>query len=124
MLALGGRRLRDRARRLCRACRRGGGLKPADIAAGGQRKNGAQQDGRSPKAAAHSNLAPSRKPSHSNYSYFPRELIPAKQFNLPHPEHFDSRPATRLDPATDPNPSILEGLKADSGSLERRNRAP
>jgi hypothetical protein len=92
--------------------------------AGGQRKNGAQHDGRSPKAAAHSNLAPSRKPCHSNYSYFPRGLIPAKQFNLPRPEHFDSRPATRLDPATDPNPSILERLKGDSGRFDRRKRAP
>ena len=33
------------------------------------------------------------------------ELILAQQFDLPHPEHLDSRPATRLDPATDPNPA-------------------
>jgi len=41
MLALGGRRLRDRAVGLDRTCRRRRGLEPVDIAAGGQREGGA-----------------------------------------------------------------------------------
>jgi hypothetical protein len=48
------------------------------------------------------------------------ELIPAKHFNLPHPEHFDSRPAACLDPAADTNLSIFEGLKDNSGRPESR----
>jgi hypothetical protein len=52
------------------------------------------------------------------------ELILANHFNLPHPEHLDSRTAARLDPATDTNPSILEGLRRDPGSLERCDHAP
>ena len=70
MLALGGRRLRDRAVGLGRTCRRRRGLEPADIAAGGQRKSRAQQDGRRPKAAARACLAPSHTPCHSGYSLF------------------------------------------------------
>ncbi len=53
-----------------------------------------------------------------------RELIPAKQLNLPHPEHFDPRSATRLDPASDANPPILERFYGKTGSLERRVHAP
>ena len=79
---------------------------------------------RSPKAAAHPCLAPSRTPSHVSYSSVFGELIPAQQFNLPHPERLDSRPAPRLDQAADPNPSIFERLKDDSGGLERRHHAP
>jgi hypothetical protein len=45
-------------------------------------------------------------------------LVPAKQFYLPHPEHFNPWPAPRLDPATDTNPSILEGLKGNASRLE------
>ena len=52
------------------------------------------------------------------------ELIPTQQLNLPHPEHVDSRPTTRLDPATDTNPSVLKGLKDNSGSLDSWNHAP
>jgi hypothetical protein len=52
------------------------------------------------------------------------ELILAKQLNLSHPERLDSRPAPRLDPATNPNPSIFEGLKVNSGGRERRHHAP
>ena len=47
-------------------------------------------------------------------------LIPAKQFNLPHPEHFDSWPATRLNKAPDTNPSIFKGLRYHAGRLENR----
>ena len=97
-----------------------GGLEPVDIAAGGQAQSRAQQGGRSPKAAACPSLAPSRTPRHVSYSYLAGGLIPAQHFNLPHPEHLDSRPAPRLDPAADPNPSIFEGLKARS----RRPRTP
>src|SRR6476469_4334618 len=46
--------------------------------------------------------------------------VPADHFNLPHTEHFDARPAARLDPATDTNPSIFERLKDNSSRLERR----
>src|SRR5260221_7420992 len=128
MLALGGRRRRDRRtvglddgtwRR-----RRGGGLEPAHVAAGGEHKTCAQQDGRSPKAAAHRSLAPSRKLNHVSYSYFSCELIPAEQFHLPHPEHFDSWPLARLDPAADTNFSIFEGLRYNPGGLECRDYAP
>jgi len=110
MLALGGRALRDGARRFAGsggAWRRGRGLKSADISAGGKRKGSAQQDRRSPKAAAHPGLAPSRTLCHDNHSYWSRELILAKQLNLPHPERFDPWAATQLDPATDPNPFIF-----------------
>ena len=62
----------------------------------------------SPKPAACSPVVPSRTPRHVSYSYLTRRLIPTKHFNLPHPEHLDSRAAPRLDPATDPNPSILQ----------------
>src|SRR5437667_726055 len=125
MLGLGGRRLRDRAVGLGRTCRRRRSLEPADIATGGQRKSRAQQGGRSPKAAARAYLAPSHKPCHSGYSIcLSRELIPAQQLNLPHPQQFDSWPATRLDEAADANPSIFEGLNASYGSLECRDHAP
>jgi hypothetical protein len=116
--------LRDDAIGLRGADDRGCGLEPAEIAAGGERERYAQQDGRSPKAAAHRSVAPSRKPCHSNYSYLSSQLIPAQQLNLPHPEHFDSRPAARLDPAADSNPPIFERLKHDTGSLDRRHDAP
>jgi hypothetical protein len=46
------------------------------------------------------------------------ELVPAKYFNLPDMEHFNSRPAPRLDPAADANPPIFEGLNNNSGRLE------
>src|ERR1019366_3200360 len=124
MLALCGRSLRDRPIWLEGACDRGRGRKPAGIAAGGEGKSCAQQGGHSPKAAAHPGLAPSHTLCHSNCSYLSRELIPAKHFNLPHPEHFDSRPAARLNPAADTNPSIFEGLKYTPSSLERREHAP
>jgi hypothetical protein len=52
------------------------------------------------------------------------ELIPAKQLNLPHPEHLNSGPAARLDEAADANPPILEGLKGDSRGLENGQHAP
>jgi hypothetical protein len=38
-------------------------------------------------------------------------------------ERFYSRPATRLDPATDANPLVFEGLKHDPTGLEGRQRA-
>ena len=87
--------------------RRRGGLKPAHVAAGGQRKGGAQQHRRSPKAPAYPSLAPSRKPHQIGYSYWSGGLAPAKQLNLPHMEHLDARSAARLDPATDTDPFIL-----------------
>lgn len=124
MLALGGRRLREGANRLCRARRRGRGLEPADIAAAGKGKSRPQQEGRSPKAAAHPNLAPSRKFCHSSHSYFSSVLISAQQLNLPDLKHFDARPATRLDPAADTNTPILQGLKNNSGSLDSPDHAP
>src|SRR5258708_27180065 len=128
MRAHGGRRRRDRRtiglddgtwRR-----RRGGGLEPAHVAAGGEHKTCAQQNGRSPKAAAHPSLAPSRKLSHVSYSYLSCELIPAEQFYLPHPEHFDSRPLSRLDPAAPTNLSISEGLSYNPGGLACRDFPP
>ena len=120
MLFFGGGTLRDRAVGLGWIGRRRGGpgLEPADIAAGGQRETGAQQHRRSPKAAAHPFLVPSRTTSHFSYSSEFRELIPAEHFNLPHPEHFNSRPAPCLDPTANTNPSILEGLKGNAGRLE------
>ena len=51
------------------------------------------------------------------------KLILAQQFDLPHPEHFNSWSAPRLDPAADTNPSMFEGLKHDSGALEHRDHA-
>ena len=53
-----------------------------------------------------------------------RELIPAKQLNLPRPEHLDARAATRLDPAADTNPSIFERLGHNPGRREGRRHAP
>ena len=106
-------------------CRRRRGLKPAHVAAGGKREGRAQQDGRSPKAAAHPGLVPSRaRVIASATRSLSSELILAEQFNLSHPEHLDSRPAPRLDPAADANSSIFERLKVNSGSLERRHHAP
>ena len=58
---------------------------------------------------------------HANASHLSRTghaLISAKQLNLPHPEHLNSRSAARLNAATDPNPLIFEGLKHHTGSLE------
>jgi hypothetical protein len=70
MLALGRRRLRDGAGRLGRiACCRGGGLKPVDTtAAAGKCHGRAQQDWRSPKAAAHPYFAPACTLCHFGYS--------------------------------------------------------
>ena len=45
-------------------------------------------------------------------------------FNLPHPEHFDSRPGARLNPAADANSSIFEGLGREPGRPERGDYAP
>src|ERR1700693_5668890 len=65
MLLFGGRALRHRTIGLGgRARRRRRGLEPAGIAAGGKREGRAQQNGRSPKLAAHSVLAPSRTVHH------------------------------------------------------------
>jgi hypothetical protein len=124
VLALGGRGLRDRPGRFERVCRRNGGLKPGGIAAGSQRKGDAQQNGRSQKAANHPRPVPFRTLYHFSYSYLSRGLIFAKQLNLPRPEHFDSRPAARLDPAANTNPSILERLNEDTRSLEARCHPP
>src|ERR1700716_4219327 len=52
------------------------------------------------------------------------ELISTKHFNLPHQERLDSRAATRLDIATETNPSIFEGLRRKAGRLEGRYHAP
>ena len=69
----------------------------------------------------------SRPPAHpvtaATRSFF-RELIPAKQLNLPRMERFNSRPAARLDPAADTNPSIFERLRRHAGRLECRQHAP
>src|SRR5712671_5307747 len=111
MLALGGRRLRDRAVGLDRTCRRRRGLEPVDMAAAQRRR-----------------LVPlSRRPTHPATAAtlcLSRELVPAQQLNLPHPQQFDSRPATRLDEAADANPSIFKRLNASPGSLEGRHHAP
>ena len=74
-------------------------------------------------------LVPSRTLRHFSYPVVSGELIPAAQnsvcqFNLPHPEHLNPRPAPRLDPAADANPPIFEGLKGNAGGLERRQHAP
>ena len=126
MLALGGRAF---ARPCVPACwgawgRRRGGLKPADIATAGQAQTRRTAHRRSP-------MAPARPGPRAVPRTLPRRpriclanLILAKQFNLPHPEHLNSRPAARLDPAADPNSSIFEGLKRDSGGLESRHHAP
>ena len=50
-------------------------------------------------------------------------LVPVKQLYLPHPEHFNPRSAPRLDPTTDTNPLIFEGLRGNAGRLERPVRA-
>ncbi len=123
MLALDGRGLRDRPG-LERACGRDRGLELGDIAAGGERKSRAQQHGRSPKPAAHPGLVPSRAFCHVSYSYLSRKLILAQQLNLPRAEHFDPRPAARLDPASYTNSSILERFNDHTGNLKRRGRAP
>ena len=109
MLALGGRGLRHRAHGLDRiARRRWGGREAVDAAAAGKRQKRAQQRHRSPKPAVCSPVVPSRTPRHVNYSYLAVGLIPVQHFNLPRPEHLDSRAAPRLDPAPDPNPSIFQ----------------
>jgi hypothetical protein len=123
VLALSSRGLRDGPGRFKRVCRRNRGLKPGGIAAASQRK-GDTQNRRSQKAAAHPRLTPFRTLCHFSYSYLSRELIFAKQLNLPRPEHFDSRSAARLDPAANTNPLILERLNDDARSLEARCRAP
>ena len=118
MLALGGGRLGDRSIGLDDARRGGRGLKPVHVAAGRERQGRGQQHRRNPKAAALPSLAPSRQLRHFSYSFLSGELVPAKYFNLPDMEHFNSRPAPRLDPAADANPSIFEGLKNNSSRLE------
>ncbi len=123
VLAFGGGGLRDRPD-LERVCGRERGLEPGGIAAGGERQNRSQQEGRGPKAAAHPSLVPSRTLCHFSYSYLSRELIRAQQLNLPHPQHFNSWPAARLDPAANTNPSILKRLNDDPGSLKRRGHTP
>jgi hypothetical protein len=124
MLTLDRRRLCDGARRLGAGARRWrGGLEPREIAAGGERKGGAEQKRRGPKAAAHRLSVPSRTYCHNRYSCL-SELIPANHFNLPHPEHFDPRSATILDPAANTNSSIFEGFENDACRLERRYYAP
>ncbi len=112
---------------LAGAGRRGGrGLEPAHVAAGGERQAAHSSTG----AAQRRRLIPFlRRPANSatsatRLSSRARALIPAQQLDLPHPEHFDSRPAARLDQAADTNPLIFEGLKDDAGSLERRQHAP
>lgn len=65
-----------------------------------------------------------RRPSVTAVLALSDELIPAKHFQLPRTEQFDSRAVARLDPATDANPLVFEGLKACSGSLDRRHHAP
>ena len=132
MLAFGGRRLHHGAVGFYRGCRGGGGLKPAHLAAGRERQASAQQDGRSPKAAAHPSLAPSRQLRHFSYSCLSgrhgshqaqSDRLVSQHFDLPRMERFNSRTATRLDPATDANPLVFEGLKHDAFGLESRQRA-
>jgi hypothetical protein len=118
MLALGGRALRHRAIGLGRARRGGRGLEAVDIAAGGKREGCAQHHGRSPKPAAYPSLAPSRTIHHVASLNLAGGLIPAKQFDLPHPEHFHSRAAARLNVAAHANPPIFERLGNDAGRLE------
>ena len=65
----------------------------------------------------------SRCPAHAITSAN-RDLFSAEYFDLPHPEHLDPRPATRLNPAADPYPSILKGFKRSSSRLYRRDHAP
>jgi hypothetical protein len=125
MLLLGGRALNDRTIGFCGTRARGGrGLEAADVAASGQRQRRAHEQYRrtlvrTPKPAAHPALAPSLNVHHYGYS-FPRGLVPAKQLNLPHPEHINSRPAMRLNETPNPNPAILEGLRQNAGRLEPR----
>src|SRR6476660_469210 len=108
MLAFGGGRLRDNARRLYRTGgSRRGGLQPATkVATAGQGPNRAQHNGRSPKAAAHPVIAPSYTLRHRRHSVW-GELVLAQPFYLPHPEHFDSGSAVCFDPAADPNPLVF-----------------
>jgi len=40
------------------------------------------------------------------------------------PGHFNPWTWLRLNPATNPNPSILKGLKAYAGGFDRRHIAP
>ena len=136
MLALGSRRLRHGAVRLGRCSRQGrpGGLEAAHVAAGGQADRGANERGRCQKAAAFSSDLLSRPCHHNRKSLLvmilsetryplvgimPFALV-RKQFQLPHPEQFDSGPGPRLDEAANPNPSILEGLRRHAGRLKRR----
>jgi hypothetical protein len=65
-----------------------------------------------------------KNPATAATRVLPGELVPTEQLDLSHPEHFDSRPAPRLDPTADANPSIFERFKGHSGRLERRYRAP
>ena len=106
MLALGGRAF---ARPSAPACwrwwawRRRCGLKPAHIAAAGQAQTRRTATPAQPKGGGSSRFRAVPRTLPRQHSYLPGELILAKQLNLPHPEHFDSRPAARLDPAADPN---------------------
>ena len=120
MLAFDRRSLRHRACRLggARRRRRGCGLKVAHVATGGERECRAQQRRRSPRAAVRP--LPSRTLCHRCHSYVSRALVPAQQFDLPHPERLYPRPAMRLDPATDPNSTTFKRLQHDPGGFKRR----
>ena len=79
VLALGGGRLRHRVVGLDRTGRWRDGLQlePVHVAAGGEQQACRHKDRRSPKAAAHPLLAPSRNTSHFGYSFPFGGLIPA-----------------------------------------------
>src|SRR6516164_11772964 len=47
----------------------------------------------------------------------------AQHFDLARPQHFNSWAGTCLDPATNPNPPILEGLEGYPGRFDRRDHA-
>src|SRR6185437_15036709 len=97
---------------------RGRGLKVTHVATGGQRECRAQQRRRSPRAATRP--LPSRTLCHRCHSYVSRALVPAQQFDLPHPERLYPRPAMRLDPATDTNSTTFKRLQHDPGGFECR----
>jgi hypothetical protein len=53
-----------------------------------------------------------------------RLLVPAQHFDLSGPDHFHPRTGVRLNPAADPNPPILKGLKHNACGFDRRHIAP
>ena len=124
MLALGGGRLRHRAVRLGRR-RRAAVVeavwnRPMSPQADSVRRRGTAS---APQPKGGGLVPLSRRPARpvtSATRIMYRGLIPAEHFDLPHPEHLDPRPAPRLDPAADANPSIFERLKRES----RPPRAP